>query len=157
MKTFLIAAAAVLGATAVHAADISARPITKASPLSPAYNWTGFYAGVNVGYGFGDQTASFVGGDPLIRALTAGTGFGTGAPMVSAPGTAGGRGSGDGSQGSASYLVSEDNGRRVVGDVGGTAPAVFGADNESGSAAKQSEPDIALRLNLALDAGSGKN
>ena len=91
------------------------------------------------------------------RNLTGGTGFGTGAPMVSAPGTAGGRGSGDGSQGSASYLVSEDNGRRVVGDVGGTAPAVFGADNESGSAAKQSEPDIALRLNLALDAGSGKN
>lgn len=81
MKTFLIAAAAVLGATAVHAADISARPITKAPPLSPAYNWTGFYAGVNVGYGFGDQTASFVGGDPLIRALTAGTGFGTGTPV----------------------------------------------------------------------------
>jgi outer membrane immunogenic protein len=37
-----------------------------------------------VGYGFGDQTASFVGGDPLIRVFTAGTGFGTGTPVPSA-------------------------------------------------------------------------
>ena len=91
------------------------------------------------------------------RNLAGGTGYGTGTPMVTAPGSAGGRGSGDGSQGSASYLVSEDNGRRVVGDVAGTTPAVFGTDNESGSAAQQPEPDIALRLNLAPDTGPGKN
>lgn len=84
MKTFLIAAAAVLGFTAAQAADIAVRPYTKAPPLTPAYSWTGFYVGANAGYGFGDQTASFVGGDPLIRAFTAGTGFGTGTPVPAA-------------------------------------------------------------------------
>lgn len=84
MKTFLIAAAALFGFTAAQAADIAARPTIKAPPLAPAYNWTGFYAGVNAGYGFGDQTVGFAGGDPLIRAFTAGTGFGTGTPIPSA-------------------------------------------------------------------------
>jgi outer membrane immunogenic protein len=67
MKTFLIATAALLGATAAQAADMAERPYTKAPPLAPAYNWTGFYAGVNVGYGFGDRTAVLSGGDPLIQ------------------------------------------------------------------------------------------
>lgn len=84
MKTFLIAAVAVFGFTAAQAADIAARPYTKAPPLSPAYNWTGFYAGANVGYGFGDQTASFVGGDPFIQDFTSGPGYPPGTQIPSA-------------------------------------------------------------------------
>lgn len=84
MKKILIAAAALLGATAAQAADMAARPYAKAPPLSPAYNWTGFYVGVNAGYGFGDEKVAFAGGDPLIQAFTSGTGFGTGSPIPSA-------------------------------------------------------------------------
>jgi outer membrane immunogenic protein len=42
-------------ATSASAADLAARPYTKAPPMavSPAYNWSGFYIGGNVGYGFG--------------------------------------------------------------------------------------------------------
>ena len=58
MKKLLIAAAVVstsaVAAQVSQAADLPARVYTKASPLVvQAYNWTGFYAGVNVGYGFG--------------------------------------------------------------------------------------------------------
>ncbi len=84
MRTFLIAAVAVLGATAAQAADIAERPYTKALPPSPAYNWTGFYAGVNVGYGFGDQSAGFAAGDPFIQQLTSGPGFPPGTQIPSA-------------------------------------------------------------------------
>src|SRR2546430_15070282 len=40
--TFAIAVLA-LGATAASAADLAARPYTKAPALAPVYNWTGFY------------------------------------------------------------------------------------------------------------------
>ena len=66
MKTFLTAAAVLLGATAAQAADIDAAPYGKAPPLAPVYNWTGFYAGLNVGYGWSDQTVGFAAGDPFI-------------------------------------------------------------------------------------------
>lgn len=51
MKKLLIAAAvAALSATGAQAADIAARPYTKAPPLAAApYNWSGIYLGVNVG------------------------------------------------------------------------------------------------------------
>ncbi|WP_315838389.1 outer membrane protein [Bradyrhizobium prioriisuperbiae] len=46
--------ALVAGAGAASAADLPARVYTKAPPmLVQAYNWTGFYAGVNAGVGFG--------------------------------------------------------------------------------------------------------
>lgn len=54
MKTFLFAAAiAVFGVTGTQAADIAARPYTKA-PVAPvvSYNWTGCYVGGNVGGGW---------------------------------------------------------------------------------------------------------
>src|ERR1700754_3054659 len=43
----LLLAVSTLGAA--HAADM---PV-KANAVSPAYNWSGFYAGANAGYGFG--------------------------------------------------------------------------------------------------------
>ncbi|EKS36663.1 outer membrane protein [Afipia broomeae] len=63
MKKLLAAAAvAALGATGAHAADIAARPYTKA-PLAAVSSWTGFYAGLNVGYGFNDPVATFAPND----------------------------------------------------------------------------------------------
>jgi outer membrane immunogenic protein len=51
MKKILIAAAvSVISVTAVQAADLAARPAyTKALAPSPAYDWTGFYLGGEVG------------------------------------------------------------------------------------------------------------
>ena len=59
MKKFLLATAAlsVLAAAPAVAADLAARPYTKAPAFIPApiYNWTGFYIGGNAGYGFSDR------------------------------------------------------------------------------------------------------
>ena len=42
-------------AAPVFAADLS-RPVYKTPVYSmPGYNWTGFYAGINGGYGFGSS------------------------------------------------------------------------------------------------------
>src|SRR5207253_4074191 len=49
-----IAAIASLFTTNVLAADLAARPYTKApAPMVEVYNWTGFYIGGNVGYSWG--------------------------------------------------------------------------------------------------------
>ncbi|MFT4120901.1 outer membrane protein [Bradyrhizobium sp.] len=61
MKKSLIAAAAVmLGVSGAHAADIAARPYTKAPVPAAAYDWSGFYVGVNAGYGWDDRSVSYV-------------------------------------------------------------------------------------------------
>ena len=57
MKKFLLATVALiaLGAPAL-AADLAARPYTKAPPVvAPIYNWTGFYIGGHVGGAFGND------------------------------------------------------------------------------------------------------
>jgi outer membrane immunogenic protein len=54
MKTLLIAASiAIAGATGAQAADLAARPYTKAPPpmIAPIYDWSGFYIGINGGGG----------------------------------------------------------------------------------------------------------
>ena len=60
MKKFLLATVALstLAAVPAVAADMAARPYTKAPAMipSPIYNWTGFYIGGNAGYHFGDRT-----------------------------------------------------------------------------------------------------
>src|SRR5882757_10873691 len=57
MKRILIGGAVVvslLSATSAFAADLAARPYTKAPVyVEPVYNWTGFYIGGNVGYSWG--------------------------------------------------------------------------------------------------------
>ena len=58
MRNFTIAAVAAAGVAlgavqSASAADI-ARPVYKAAPVVMAYNWSGFYIGGNVGYGWGN-------------------------------------------------------------------------------------------------------
>jgi outer membrane immunogenic protein len=57
----LVAATAALASCGVaQAADI-ARPVYQAPPVVVAYNWSGFYIGGNLGYGWGNQNGSALG------------------------------------------------------------------------------------------------
>jgi outer membrane immunogenic protein len=54
-------AAVLVSATALasaEAADLPARPYTKASAIDPGYNWSGFYVGINAGYGWGTSSTT---------------------------------------------------------------------------------------------------
>src|SRR6185437_10809723 len=54
MKKFLLGTVGLiaLGMAPASAADLAARPYTKAPPMiSPMYDWSGFYLGVNGGWG----------------------------------------------------------------------------------------------------------
>ena len=54
LKKYLLATALVgLGSAPTIAADLAARPYTKAPALAAVYDWTGFYFGVNAGVGLG--------------------------------------------------------------------------------------------------------
>jgi outer membrane immunogenic protein len=67
-RTLLLASMAALLATSANAADIARRMPTKAVPYVNAYNWTGFYAGLNAGYGWTRQSPradGFVGGGQI--------------------------------------------------------------------------------------------
>jgi outer membrane immunogenic protein len=59
MKKFLLGMVGVVAlgmVTPVSAADLAARPYTKAPPMiAPIYNWGGFYVGANGGYGWSNQ------------------------------------------------------------------------------------------------------
>jgi outer membrane immunogenic protein len=71
------AVASLIVSNAALAADLPARPYTAPAVVLPNWNWTGFYAGLNAGYGWGDQT--------LIV-----TGAGSGSIKTSPSGFAGG-------------------------------------------------------------------
>ncbi|MDP2357917.1 MAG: porin family protein [Beijerinckiaceae bacterium] len=64
MKKIVLALAALaMGSISASAADMAARPYTKAPPpmANPGYNWSGFYLGLQVGYAWGDNyTTEFV-------------------------------------------------------------------------------------------------
>jgi outer membrane immunogenic protein len=61
MKKFLLGTAALLAlASQASAADLAARPYTKAPPMVAAiYDWTGFYIGASGGYGWGRSREQF--------------------------------------------------------------------------------------------------
>lgn len=66
MKKFFILSAALTAiafAPAANAADMPTRPLYKYQPeIAPVFNWSGFYVGGHVGYGFGDDIDGFLGG-----------------------------------------------------------------------------------------------
>jgi outer membrane immunogenic protein len=65
MKKFLLGAFGLVAlgmAAPASAADLAARPYTKAPPMiAPIYDWTGFYIGGNGGWGDSHQCLNFVG------------------------------------------------------------------------------------------------
>jgi len=64
MKRILVGSAvavALLSASSAFAADLAARPYTKAPVMvDPGYNWSGFYVGVNGGYSWGRSNATVI-------------------------------------------------------------------------------------------------
>jgi outer membrane immunogenic protein len=74
-KTALTASAVLLFCTGAQAADLAARPYTKAPAIvAPVYNWTGFYIGAHVGYGFEGGDANYTyGPSPLAFGFDAGS------------------------------------------------------------------------------------
>jgi outer membrane immunogenic protein len=65
----LLGAALSLGlATSASAADLAARPYTKAPPIvAPIYNWSGFYIGLNGGGGWSHKCWDFAGSSATVR------------------------------------------------------------------------------------------
>ncbi|HMK71629.1 MAG TPA: outer membrane protein [Xanthobacteraceae bacterium] len=74
-RVFLAGIALTALAGAAAAADLppGPAPYYKAPTYAPAYNWTGFYLGVNGGGGFGTSAWSSTGSFNLIGALAGGT------------------------------------------------------------------------------------
>lgn len=73
MNRVLLTGVTLIALTAVApaiAADLSAAPAYKAPPMVPAYNWTGFYVGANIGGSFGNADTSVA-----LAGLAAGTSF----------------------------------------------------------------------------------
>ena len=89
MKHLVFGSVALLALTAagpVAAADMPVRaPVYKApQAMVAAHNWTGFYVGGNVGYGWGDRTVTFTPNDVVLQNVTCGGTFGgTCAPPTS--------------------------------------------------------------------------
>src|SRR5450631_1489946 len=66
MRKFLLATVGLVAlgmAAPASAADLAARPYTKAPPpmIAPIYDWTGFYIGANGGWGQSRNCVDFVG------------------------------------------------------------------------------------------------
>jgi len=65
MKIIIAILAGLFATTSAMAADLAARPYTKAPVMvDPGYNWTGFYVGGNIGYSWGrsNDTSTFTNG-----------------------------------------------------------------------------------------------
>src|SRR5258706_8371492 len=80
MKKFLLATVALvaLGATVpALAADLAARPYTKAPAYAPQpiYNWTGFYIGGYLGGAFGGDNSLTGSEGPFLRGVHGGADF----------------------------------------------------------------------------------
>jgi outer membrane immunogenic protein len=69
-----VALVALAASTAADAADMPVKAVR--API-PVYTWTGFYVGINGGYGWrGDQNITFTPNDPASFGFTCGGGVG---------------------------------------------------------------------------------
>lgn len=67
MKRILFASAAVLALTAgASAADLTYEPAPAPIVVAPVFDWTGFYAGVHAGGGWGNYNATLNGGPDVL-------------------------------------------------------------------------------------------
>jgi outer membrane immunogenic protein len=140
MKKFLLSSVALLGLTAgAMAADLPRRAAPPVFAPVPVFTWTGFYVGVNAGYGWGDDDNGFFGG---TGALTVDVAPGVVAPVTAAPFSAipatggfGGGGNRDGFVGGAqvgfNYQFTPGSGF-VVGVEADIQWADFGGGNNNG-------------------------
>jgi outer membrane immunogenic protein len=58
LRSLAVACLLSIGAMPALAADLPARMVTKAPAMAPAFSWTGFYIGGNVGYAWGETHGS---------------------------------------------------------------------------------------------------
>lgn len=75
MKKILLSSVALIGFTAgAMAADLPARRMAPVAPFAavPVFTWTGFYAGVNAGYGFSSRNNNGFFGDNLTAPAVGG-------------------------------------------------------------------------------------
>jgi len=78
MKRFAVAASVLsvlsISAASAYAADLAARPYTKAPPMMAAYDWSGFYIGANGGYGSSSKcwNVDNIAGAPLSPGVSEG-------------------------------------------------------------------------------------
>ena len=71
-KLALVFVALAIGSISASAADMAVK--ARSLPVvDPAYNWSGFYIGVNAGYGWNDGQDIAVSGSPLILVSQPGT------------------------------------------------------------------------------------
>lgn len=75
VTSFVVAAVLAAGALPAAAADLAARPYTKAPPpiVSPLYNWSGFYLGINGGGGWNRSSWDIAGADEGSHTGSGGT------------------------------------------------------------------------------------
>jgi outer membrane immunogenic protein len=88
-KHCLAAALIILSAASASAADLAARPYTKAPPVSPVFDWSGFYIGAHGGYADANDpaTATFSPAAYTTAIVPAAiiNGFGGGVPPTTPP------------------------------------------------------------------------
>lgn len=73
-KLALVAIAGLLSSTAVSAADLAIAPQLNTAVYSPAraFDWSGFYAGANFGYGWGEMTSTATGATENLQGILGG-------------------------------------------------------------------------------------
>lgn len=63
-RVALLASAATLIGSTAFAADLPSRKVAPVAPVAPVFTWTGFYAGINAGGGWGNEKIKSIWYDP---------------------------------------------------------------------------------------------